>query len=302
MTSRLEGHPARGFALIGTSAASTQAGAAIGSLAFPTLTPLGVVAARQVVAALVLNTVARPRLHRLTRTQWWPIALLALFFAGMNTALYTAVDRIGLGMAVTIEFLGPLAVALGASRKARDVGCAAIALLGVILLTRPNPTSDFLGLGIALFAAVCWAGYILTNRVVGQRVPGLTGTAAATILSSIMTVPFAIGIVISVQPPVEAYLFAAAAGLLSTAVPYSLDLIVLRHISPLVFGLGMSLNPLFAALIGAAFLAEDLPLIAWAGISLVVAANALIMLSMHPPRLLRRRRPMDLQEGGSTLR
>lgn len=191
--------------------------------------PLGVVAARQVVAALVLNTVARPRLHRLTRTQWWPIALLALFFAGMNTALYTAVDRIGLGMAVTIEFLGPLAVALGASRKARDVGCAAIALLGVILLTRPNPTSDFLGLGIALFAAVCWAGYILTNRVVGQRVPGLTGTAAATILSSIMTVPFAIGIVISVQPPVEAYLFAAAAGLLSTAVPYSLDLIVLRH-------------------------------------------------------------------------
>ncbi|WP_246836213.1 DMT family transporter [Nesterenkonia sp. NBAIMH1] len=302
MSSGLQGRPGRGFTMIGTSAASTQAGAAIGSLAFPTLTPLGVVAARQVVAALVLNSLARPSLHRLTRAQWGPIALLAFFFAGMNTALYTAVDRIGLGMAVTIEFLGPLAVAIAASRRARDVGCAAIALLGVVLLTRPSPTSDFVGLGIALFAAVCWAGYILTNRVVGRRVPGLTGTAAATILSSVMTVPFAIGIVISVQPPLEAYLFAAAAGVLSTAVPYSLDLIVLRHISPLVFGLGMSLNPLFAALLGSVFLAEDLPLMAWAGIGLVVAANVLIMLSMHPPRLLRRRRPMDLQAGGTTLR
>ncbi|WP_258933248.1 EamA family transporter [Nesterenkonia pannonica] len=301
MSSGLQGRPGRGFTMIGTSAASTQAGAAIGSLAFPTLTPLGVVAARQVVAALVLNSLARPSLHRLTRAQWGPIALLAFFFAGMNTALYTAVDRIGLGMAVTIEFLGPLAVAIAASRRARDVGCAAIALLGVVLLTRPSPTSDFVGLGIALFAAVCWVGYILTNRVVGRRVRAdRNGRSDDSLLRHDSSLRHRN----SHQRPASAggVPVRRGGGVLSTAVPYSLDLIVLRHISPLVFGLGMSLNPLFAALLGSVFLAEDLPLMAWAGIGLVVAANVLIMLSMHPPRLLRRRRPMDLQAGGTTLR
>ena len=147
----------------------------------------------------------------------------------------------------------------------------------MILLTRPSPTTDFLGIGIALVAAVCWAGYILTNRVVGQRVQGVQGTAAATILSSLGMLPVLAIIVWHLQPPFEAYLFATVAGLLSTAVPYALDLIVLRHISPLVFGVGMSLNPLFAAVIGLLLLQEQLPLIAWGGILLVVLSNGLTL-------------------------
>ncbi len=277
MSSRLEGRPGRGFALIATSAASTQTGAAVGSFAFGTLGPLGVVAVRQIAAAIALCSISRPSLRSFTASQWRAVALLAFFFATMNAALYTALDRIGLGMAVTIEFLGPLGVAIWSSRRGRDICAAGLALLGVILLTRPSPTTDFLGIGIALVAAVCWAGYILTNRVVGQRVQGVQGTAAATILSSLGMLPVLAIIVWHLQPPFEAYLFAAVAGLLSTAVPYALDLIVLRHISPLVFGVGMSLNPLFAAVIGLLLLQEQLPLIAWGGILLVVLSNGLTL-------------------------
>ncbi|RJN32743.1 EamA family transporter [Nesterenkonia natronophila] len=277
MSSWIQGHPGRGFSLIATSALSTQTGAAVGSFAFGTLGPLGVVAIRQMAAAIVLCSVARPKLRQFTAAQWKPVALLAFFFAVMNAALYTALDRVGLGTAVTIEFLGPLAVAAWSSRRRRDLLGVVLALLGVIMLTRPSPTTDFLGIAVALIAAVCWAGYILTNREVGKRVPGVQGTAAATILSSLGMLPVLILIIWQVQPPWQAYLFACAAGLLSTAIPYALDLVVLRYVSPLIFGVGMSLHPLFAGIIGLVLLSEQLPLIAWSGIVLVVLSNGLTL-------------------------
>lgn len=305
-TSASEARALRGLAMISTSALSTQSGAAVGSLAFSTLTPVGVVAARQLVAALVLLPMTRPKVWRFTRAQWAPVALLAFFFAGMNTALYAAVDRVGLGMAVTIEFLGPLAVALLSGRRWRDAGCAALALAGVVVLTRPGPSSDLLGLGFAVVAAACWAGYILTNRVVGSRLPGVQGTAVATSLSACVMVPIAAVIVWHAQPPAEAFLFAAVAGVLATAVPYSLDLIVLRRISPVVFGLGMSLHPFFAALIGFVALSEDLPLVSWTGIGLVVLSNVFTILSNQSGGRwrdrMRARRKIDLQADGASVK
>ncbi|MBE1513752.1 EamA family transporter [Nesterenkonia halotolerans] len=298
--SPLEGRPGRGLMMISASALSTQSGAAVGSLAFSTFTPVGVVAARQVVASVVLCAIARPRFWRFTGAQWWAVALLAFFFAGMNTALYSAVDRIGLGTAVTIEFLGPLAVALLSSRRGRDLFCALLALGGVVLLTRPGPTSDLLGLGLAAAAAMCWAGYILTNRLVGKRVPGVQGTAVATLLSSAAMVPIAVAILWNTTIPAEAFLYAAVAGLLATAVPYALDLIVLRHITPLMFGLGMSLNPLFAAVVGAVFLREEIDSFGWLGIVLVVLSNGLTLLGKG--QLRRRGRMIDLQADGSAVR
>ncbi|WP_051130828.1 EamA family transporter [Nesterenkonia alba] len=284
MRRKLDGAQLRGFAMIATSGFSTQAGASIGSLGFSTLTPVGVVAVRQIVAAMVLLPLTRPKPWRYTARQWWPILLLGFFFAGMNSALYIAIDRVGLGTAVTIEFLGPLAVAILSSRRRTDAFCAVLALAGVGLLTRPTPSSDLLGLGIAVIGAICWAGYILTNRVVGQRVPGVQGTAVATVLSSAALLPVLITVVIAHQPPWQAYAFAVVAGILSTAVPYSLDLIVLRRISATVFGLGMSLHPLFGALLGTVFLGEDLPVIAWVGIGLVVAANAVTLARPSTPQ------------------
>src|SRR5215467_12049692 len=122
------------------SGAGTQIGAGLGAHAFPIIGPAGVVAVRQVVAATVLLPLGRPRLRSFSWGQWWPILLQALVFAAMNLTLYTAIDRIGLGLAVTLEFLGPLAVALGGSRSRVDALCAMLAGAGVVVLVAPGPT------------------------------------------------------------------------------------------------------------------------------------------------------------------
>ena len=127
------------------SALSNQVGAALGAHAFGALGPPGVVAVRQVVAASVLLPAARPPLRRMTWPQWWPALLLAAVFGGMNLALYTAIDRLGLGLAVTLEFLGPLGVALAGFRSRRDLLIAAAAAAGVYVLVLPGPSSDYLG-------------------------------------------------------------------------------------------------------------------------------------------------------------
>ena len=152
-----------------------QLGAATAALAFPVLGPAGVVAIRQWVAGAVLLSSVRPKFRSFTRRQWRPVLALALIFATMNLSLYAAINTIGLGLAVTLEFLGPLSVALLASRRAIDLGCALAAAAAVVVLARPQPTTDYAGIGLALLAAACWAGYILVNRVVGERLPGSAG-------------------------------------------------------------------------------------------------------------------------------
>src|SRR3984957_12250720 len=181
-----------GIALMTGSAASSQLGAAIAVLAFPVLGPAGVVAVRQWVAGALLLVTVRPRFAALTREQWRPVLALALVFATMNLSLYAAVNTIGLGLAVTLEFLGPLSVALLASRRALDLGCALVAGGAVVVLARPQPSTDYAGIALALLAAACWAGYILVNRVVGARVPGAQGPAAAAGLSALLYVPIGI--------------------------------------------------------------------------------------------------------------
>lgn len=173
------------------SGLSNQVGAAVGSLAFPVLGPVGVVAVRQYVAAVVLLAVGRPRPLSFTWGQWWPVLLLAGVFGTMNLSLYSAIDRIGLGLAVTLEFLGPLTVALAATRNRVDAGCAVIAAAGVVTLMRPRPSADYVGMGLALLAAACWASYILLNRAVGRRLPGAQGAATAAGVSALMFLPVA---------------------------------------------------------------------------------------------------------------
>ena len=173
-----------GVALMVTSGLSNQVGASAGALAFPVIGPLGVVAVRQWVAATVLWATARPEPRAFTRAQWRPVLALALVYAVMNLTLYTAIDRVGLGLAVTLEFLGPLTVALASSRRRLDAACAVIAAAAVLVLIHPAPSTDYLGIGVGLLAAVCWGCYILLNRTLGQRLPGLQGTAAASLVSS----------------------------------------------------------------------------------------------------------------------
>ncbi|MEV5842698.1 EamA family transporter [Streptomyces sp. NPDC051985] len=263
-----------GVATMFGSGLSNQTGAAIGSLAFPVLGPLGVVAVRQYVAALVLVAVGRPRVRAFTWRQWWPVLLLAVVFGTMNLTLYTAIDRIGLGLAVTLEFLGPLSIALAASRRRLDAGCALLAAAGVVVLMRPQPSTDYLGMALGLIAACCWASYILLNRLVGRRIPGAQGSAAAASVSALTFLP--IGIVLAVRhpPTAGAVLCAVAAGVLSSAVPYLADLLTLRRVPAQTFGLFMSVNPVLAAVVGWVVLGQSLGLAEWAAIGAVVAANA----------------------------
>jgi inner membrane transporter RhtA len=279
---------AAGMALMIGSSLGSQVGAAIGALAFPVIGPVGVVAVRQWVAGVILLAVGRPRLRSFGRREWLPIAGLAAVFAAMNVSLYTAIDRVGLGLAVTLEFLGPLAVALAGARRASTrrtltTVCALLAGTGVVVLTRPQPTTDYVGVGFGLLAAACWAGYILLNRTLGRRVQGVEGSAAAGALSGLAYLPVGIAVLIAHPPTPTALACALAAGVLASVVPFLADLLALRRVPAHSFGIFMSLSPVFAAAIGAVFLGEAPTAVDWLAIGLIVGANAVAVLVTPAP-------------------
>lgn len=273
-----------GVALMLAGGLSNQVGAATGALAFGVIGPAGVVAVRQWVAAVVLLSVGRPRLASFTRAQWWPVLALAAVFATMNLTLYLAIDRIGLGLAVTLEFLGPLAVALAGSRRRTDLLCALAAAGAVAVLMRPQPTTDHTGIALGLAAAVCWAAYILLNRTVGRRLPGAEGSAAAALVSGLLFVPIGAVVFVHHPPTAGALACAAAAGVLSSAVPFLVDLLALRRVPARFFGLFMSVHPVLASLVGLVVLGQVLSMVEWLAVAAIVGANAVSVLSAAPRR------------------
>ncbi|WP_233549267.1 EamA family transporter, partial [Clavibacter lycopersici] len=202
-----------------------------------------VVAARQVMMAALVLPVARPRIHRMTRAQLVPAVMLGLALSLMNLSYYAAVDRLGLGIAATIEFLGPLSIALIASRRLLDAACALVAAAGVVVLTGLEGRIDVFGLVCGATAAVTWAGYIVFTRRVAERLPGLQGIAVASIVSLVVLVPWAL-LTLDVSAIDGRILgLLVAIGLLSSAVPYSLDTVILRRITPRLFAVLTSLSP-----------------------------------------------------------
>jgi inner membrane transporter RhtA len=267
----------RGTALMLGSGLSNQVGAAVAALAFPVLGPVGVVAVRQWMAAAVLMTAGRPRLRTFTASQWRPVLGLAAVFATMNLSLYASIERIGLGLAVTLEFLGPLTIALLGSRRRLDLLCAVAAGAAVVVLVRPQPSADYLGIGLALLAAVCWACYILLNRTVGDRLPGAQGSAAAAAVSGLFYLP--VGVIVLWQHPPSLTILgcALAAGVLSSAVPFLADLLALRRVPTNFFGIFMSVNPVLAAVVGMVVLDQHLDVTAWLAITVIVGANVCVV-------------------------
>ncbi len=265
------------------SGMANQVGASAGALAFPVIGPLGVVAIRQWVAATVLWATARPKPRAFTAAQWRPVLTLALVYAVMNLTLYTAIARVGLGLAVTLEFLGPLSVALfgttlsgtalPGSRRRRDVACAVVAAAAVLVLIHPAPSTDYLGIGLGLLAAVCWACYILLNRSIGRRLPGLEGSATAAAVSALAYVPVGVAWLTFHHPTLAAVAGALAAGVLSSAVPLLADLLALRRVPAQFFGMFMSVQPVFAALAGLVILGQQLIWASWLAIGVIVAVN-----------------------------
>jgi inner membrane transporter RhtA len=191
---------AAGIGLMTGSAAAAQLGGAVAAQAFGSLGPLGVVAVRQWVASALMLAATRPRVTAFTARQWRPVLALALVYMVMNTTLYLGIARIGLGLAITLEFVGPLSLALAASRRVTDYGCAGLAAAAVVVLARPQPSTDYLGIGLSLVAAAGWAGYIIVNRDLGRQFAGAQGSAAAISISALLYIP--VGVVMLATHPV----------------------------------------------------------------------------------------------------
>jgi inner membrane transporter RhtA len=266
------------------SGASNQAGAAVGAHAFAAIGPPGVVAVRQLIAATVLLPTVRPAVRRFTWAQWWPVLLLGLVFAVMNLSLYTAIDRIGLGLAVTLEFLGPLAIALAGTRRLLDLACALGAGVGVYVLVMPDASTDFVGVGFALLAAACWASYIMLNRLAGRRLPGLQATAAASGVSALLYLPLAAILLVAGQFTAGPLVYAVAAGVLSSVVPFALDLTALRTVPARFFGIFMSAHPVMAVLAGVVILHQVPAVHEVVGIGIVVGSNIIAVSTLHSTR------------------
>ena len=260
-----------GLVLVGI--VSVQVGAAVAKDLFGTVSPTALVWLRLFFSAVVLAVLARPRLVGRSRTDWLVVLGFGLSLGGMNWAIYQSFARIPLGIAVTLEFVGPLALALLGSRRRRDFAWVGLAALGVLLLGFERSDLDPLGVAFALLAGACWASYILLSASTGRRWPGFDGLAVASIVAAaLITLPAILaGGTTLVEPRVLA--IGALVGLLSSVVPYCCELVALRTIRPALFGVLMSLEPAAAALAAIVVLGELLAPVQWVAVACVVAAS-----------------------------
>ena len=260
-----------GMVLIGIL--SVQLGAAIAKGLFGEISPTAMVWLRLVTSALVLSAIARPRLTGRTRQDWAVVAGFGLSLATMNWGIYQSFSRIPLGIAVTIEFIGPLTLAVLGSRRAKDVLWVLLAAAGVVLLGFQRTGLDPLGVAYALLAGAGWAAYILLSASTGRRWAGFDGLAVASIVAAAaMTLPALLTAGTSLWDG-RILLIGALVGLLSSVIPYSCELVALRSLRPAVFGILMSLEPAAAALAAIAVLGEHLTPVQWLAIACVVAAS-----------------------------
>jgi inner membrane transporter RhtA len=253
---------------------SIQFGAALATTLFARLGPAGAVAERLVTATVVLLIVWRPRIRSRSQRELLLAGLFGVILGAMNLTFYEALHRIPLGVAVTIEMVGPLGVAVAGSRRARDLVWVALAALGILALTHGRAHGlNGLGVGLALAAGSLWGLYILVNARVGRAFAGGTGLALAMIVASLVTLPFGIAQAGGRLVTGHSLLIGAAVGLLSSAIPYTLELESLRRIAAPVFGILMSLEPAVATLAGFLVLGQGMSARALVGIALVVLAS-----------------------------
>jgi inner membrane transporter RhtA len=278
--------------LVLAGAVSVQSGAGIAARLFSQLPPASVTTLRLWFAALVLLIVAGRTTGRavadLRRRRAWSDLLVTAAFGVdlgfMNFAIYQAFARIPLGIAVTIEFLGPLTITVAgalagrrsAGSRAIALGCAALAAIGVVLLGNGAVGHlNWAGVAWGVAAGVAWACYILGSKATGQRMPGSSGLVVAMCVAAlVVTIPGVVAGGTRLFRP-EFLAIGAAIGVLSSVIPYWLELEALRRISAQLFGVWMSLQPAVAALIGLALLSQRLSVSEWLGICCVVTASAL---------------------------
>ncbi|MFI7245993.1 EamA family transporter [Streptomyces qinglanensis] len=264
-----------GIGLVLAGAFSVQFGSAVAALLFPRAGALGVVALRVTLAAVLLLVVCRPRLRGHSRTDWAVVVAFGLALAGMNTLFYQAVDRIPLGPAVTLEVLGPLALSVVTARRALSLVWAGLALVGVFLLGRSGfGALSPAGVAFALGAGAMWAAYIVFNSRTGARFPRLDGLAVAMVVAALVSLPLGIGSAGGALLEPEVLGLGLAVALLSSGVPYTLELLALRRLPAATFAVLMSLAPGIAALAGFLVLGQELTVVQCLAVALVIGASA----------------------------
>jgi inner membrane transporter RhtA len=261
--------------LVIAAATSVQGGASVAKSLFPSFGPPGVVWLRLLFGSVALWVIARPHLWPRPWNELRLVVALGVVLVSMNVSFYESIDRLPLGVAVTVEFLGPLAVAIVTSRRRVDLVWVALAAGGVALLAEGGGKGVHpAGLALAALAGVFWALYITLSVPIGKLFPGAGGLAPAMLLGAILITPWGI---VSAGPHVKNPQLLGAAvgvGLLSSALPWSLELEALRRLPTNVFGVVLALEPAIAALAGIVLLDERLHVRSWAAIALVVVASA----------------------------
>lgn len=246
-----------GFLLI--AILSIQFGSALAKSLFAELGPWGVVSLRVTFSALFLFTIWRPQLHLQVRQHLKLILAYGIVMALMNSAFYAAIDRVPLGIAISLEFTGPLGLAILKSQRWLDGLWGALAFLGIVLLTPISGASlDPIGMALALLAGVFWAFYIILAARLGPALPGVEGLAWGLVVSTVLLLP--LGVVHAGSTLLNPRLLAlgAGVGILSTALPYACEIIALRSLPIKVFGVLLSLEPMAGVLAGFLILGETL--------------------------------------------
>jgi inner membrane transporter RhtA len=230
---------------------------------------------RIVFAAVILMVVWRPSLRDHAAPDLWLAGAFGLSLAAMNYTFYQAIDHIPLGPAVTLEFVGPLGVAVFGSRRPLDLLWVVLAAAGILLLVTPGGTSlNMTGVVLALLAGAFWAAYILLSARVGRSFPGGTGLALAMVVAAVLVLPAGLADGGSGFLSADVLLAGLAVAVLSSLIPYSLELEALRRLPARVFGVLMSLEPAAAAIAGLIVLGQVLKANEWAGMALVIVASA----------------------------
>ncbi|MBV2353884.1 EamA family transporter [Streptomyces sp. J2-1] len=255
--------------------ASLQTGAAVAKLTYGTISPTALAGIRLGFAAVIMCALVRPKLRAVSRAQWGAALALGLTLAVMNLAYFQALDHLPIGVAATLELLGPLLLSAALSRSAAHLAAAVLALAGVLLLATPGASLPAVGVALGCLAAVCRATYVVLNRRLGRLFPDFGGLAIALACGACVLVPvsaFSGGGTVAARPWV--LLPGLAVALLSSVIPYSLDMTLLRRIDARAFGVLLALSPAVGALIGYLALGERLTVRQLTAMALVVAAGA----------------------------
>lgn len=256
------------------SMVSVQGGASIAKQLFPAIGATGTSILRIGLSAVFLTFLNRPKFSTFTKQQWLYCALYGIGIAAMNLIFYLAIQRIPLGLAVTVEFIGPLFLALSLSRKWMDILWGLLACIGILLIVPwQNNDIDLIGLLLAFLAGTFWAVYIVMGSKVTSIMPGKDAVTTGMLFATIIILPCALwdGGVFALTPLL--FLKGLGVAIFSSALPFSLDLIALKKIPAKTFSILTSLQPAFAALSGLIFLSENLSIVQWLSIACVISAS-----------------------------